>query len=224
MIVTYAAGVIRKSFPFRLLLALALSLPLLLGLALAPASARASTGSRPLQVHAPGRSLPAFAHLRRRPIPMASYARRPLVRRFSHAWSHRLHAFAAAQPRFRAPPAFTAGGGSVIAEALRYVGAGNVTGMRGAWCADYASMVLRRTGHRALASRMVASAFSYGPRVSQPKPGDLMVLSGRRGYASHVGFFAGYQNGQILMVSGNWGHRVSVAPISRRSVAAFIGV
>ena len=165
----------------------------------------------------------AFAHFQRRPVSIASYARRPHVQRFTRVWHSRLRAFALAQPRFDAP-SISYGGGGVIAEALRYVGAGNVTGMRGAWCADYASLVLRRTGHRALASRMVSSAFSYGPRVSQPKPGDLVVLSGRRGYASHVGFFAGYRNGQMLMVSGNWGRRVSLAPIPRRSVSAFIGV
>ena len=113
---------------------------------------------------------------------------------------------------------------SVVAEAMRFVGSGNVTGMRGAWCADYASMILRRTGHHPLANRTVSAAFAYGPRVRQPRPGDLVVLNTRGGYASHVGFFAGWDHGQMVMVSGNWGHRVAVSPISPRAVAAFIGI
>lgn len=116
-----------------------------------------------------------------------------------------------------------AGGSRVIAEATRFLGARNVTGTRGPWCADYASFVLKRTGHRPLASRMAASALAYGPRVRNPRPGDLIVLGGG-GRASHVGFFAGWIRGRVVMVSGNWSHRVSRAEISPRAVIAFIRV
>ncbi len=68
--------------------------------------------------------------------------------------------------RYARPQAVVQSG--VITEASRYIGAGNVTGMRGPWCADYASMVLRHTGRRPLASRTAASALAYGPRVGQP--------------------------------------------------------
>lgn len=112
---------------------------------------------------------------------------------------------------------------SVVAEAMRFLGAGNITGTRGAWCADYASFVLMRSGHRPLANRMAASALAYGPRTHNPKPGDLVVLAGRHG-ASHVGFFAGWDRGRVVMVSGNWGRRVSRALISTRAVAAFVSV
>ena len=120
-----------------------------------------------------------------------------------------------------AAPGFEPG---VIAEAMRYLGASNVTGSRGAWCADYASMVLRHTGHRPLASRMASSALAYGPRVGQPRPGDLVVLNTRGGYAQHVGFFAGWDHGRVVVVSGNWGHRVARAAIYQGAVAAFIRV
>ena len=133
--------------------------------------------------------------------------RRPAV--YAAAPTHRV----ASTPRF---------GSGVLGEAMRFLGAGNVTGMRGPWCADYASMVLRRTGRRPLANRNAASALAYGPRVGQPRPGDLIVLNTRRGFAQHVGFFAGWDHGNVVMVSGNWGHRVSRAPISRRAIAAFI--
>ena len=70
----------------------------------------------------------------------------------------------------------------------------------------------------------VSAALAYGPRVRQPKPGDLVVINTRAGYAQHVGFFAGWDHGRMVMVSGNWGHRVAVSPISPAAVAAFIGV
>lgn len=111
------------------------------------------------------------------------------------------------------------GGSAIIAEAMRFLGGGNPTGTGPHnWCADYASMVLRQSGHRPLASRMAYSALSYGPHVSNPQPGDLIVLHG------HVGFFAGWDRGQVVMVSGNWSKRVSRALISARSVIAFVRV
>ena len=130
----------------------------------------------------------------------------------------------AAMASLRAPASAAPASSGVIAQAMRFVGAGNVTGMRGPWCADYASMVLRMSGHRPLANRSVSSAFAYGPRVRQPRPGDLVVVNTRNGYAQHVGFFAGYDHGQVVMVSGNWGHRVSRSPISPGSVAAYIRI
>jgi uncharacterized protein (TIGR02594 family) len=140
------------------------------------------------------------------------------------AWGRR--GYAAARNVQVAAPAMRAGGApGVIAEASRFLGAGNVTGVRGPWCADYASMVLRRTGRRPLASRSAASALAYGPRVSQPRPGDLVVVGARRaGYAAHVGFFAGWEGGRVVIVSGNWGHRVARSSIAPQSVVAFIGV
>jgi uncharacterized protein (TIGR02594 family) len=212
-------------------LAFALALPLFC--ALAPPASAGVQAYRPApqarlhvyarQIHAPRAwqvHAPRAWHVRA-PRVWASNARRPA--RFYAATRRHLADRVATLPPMRFPAAQT-GGSSVVAEAMRFVGAGNVTGMRGAWCADYASMILRRTGHRALPGRSVSAAFAYGPRVGEPKPGDLVVLNTRRGYAQHVGFFAGWQNGQMVMVSGNWGHRVSRALIPRSAVAAFIRV
>jgi uncharacterized protein (TIGR02594 family) len=123
----------------------------------------------------------------------------------------------------QAGPRLADDGGRLVAEAMRFLGAGNVTGSRGPWCADYASLILQRTGHRPLAGRTAASALAYGPRTRNPKPGDLIVLGGRRG-VSHVGFFAGWDHGRILMISGNWSRRVARALISPASVAAFVRI
>ena len=109
------------------------------------------------------------------------------------------------------------GGTQIVAEAERFLGAGNVTGTPGPWCAAFASLVLRKTGHRPLASRMANAALSYGPHVARPKPGDLVVLRG------HVGFVVADQGRTVKIVSGNWGHRVAFGTVSRAAVVAFVG-
>ena len=105
---------------------------------------------------------------------------------------------------------------NIVAEAERYLGAGNVTGTRGPWCADYISFVLKRTGHRPLANRMAYAALSYGPHVARPKPGDLVVLRG------HVGIVVADQGRTVRIVSGNWSHRVAYGVVSRAAVIAFV--
>jgi hypothetical protein len=108
-------------------------------------------------------------------------------------------------------------GGGVLDEASRWIGRGNVTGRPGAWCAWFASFVLTRTGHRALASGLASSALSYGPRVTEPQPGDLAVMAG------HVTFFAGWDGEDAFLgLGGNQSHRVSVARFARRAVIAFV--
>ena len=108
------------------------------------------------------------------------------------------------------------GGQSIVAEAERFLGAGNVTGTRGPWCADFASLVLRLTGRRPLANRTALSALAYGPHVSRPRPGDLVVLRG------HVGFVVADEGRVVRIVSGNWSHRVALGIVPRASVIAFV--
>ena len=249
MIANYIGSIFHKAVRQRCVCALALWLPLLFALSSETAFARdhvvrtsASARLHYVATAHPHRvGMTAYAHrygalaaasVRSSRVRAANVRTRhirafaaPSRRRFTAYASpqRRLIRFAASQPALRLQGVTTASS-SVVADAMRFVGAGNVTGMRGPWCADYASMILRRTGHRPLAGRSVSAAFAYGPRVRQPKPGDLVVINTRAGYAQHVGFFAGWNHGQMVMVSGNWGHRVSVAPISPRAVAAFIGV
>lgn len=115
-------------------------------------------------------------------------------------------------------------GADVVSEARRWLGSGNMTGLRGPWCAEFASFVLRRTGHAPLPNAMAGSALSYGRRLPGPQVGALAVIGGRRG-AGHVGFVSGINpDGSIQLLSGNWGRRVSNASISRRSVLAYVEV
>jgi uncharacterized protein (TIGR02594 family) len=130
-----------------------------------------------------------------------------------------------APPIASGAPAPARAGGDVLAEAKRWLGSGNMTGMAGPWCADAVSFWLRRTGHRPLANRLVASALNYGPRLSGPQLGALAVIRTRRGWAGHVGFVSGVEpDGSIRLISGNWGHRVADAIISRTAVVAFVEV
>lgn len=107
--------------------------------------------------------------------------------------------------------------GDVLDEASRWIGRGNVTGRPGAWCAWFASFVLTRTGHKALASGLASSALSYGLRVADPRPGDLAVMAG------HVTFFAGWDGEDAFLgLGGNQHHRVGVSRFARRAVIAFV--
>lgn len=119
--------------------------------------------------------------------------------------------------RAGAPIAET-GATDVIREALRFVGSGNPTGIRAAWCAFFVSMVLRATGHRPLPNGLSYSALSYGPHLAGPRVGALIVLP------HHVGFVAGVSGDRVTMLSGNWGRRVALAVLPIRAAIAYIGV
>jgi uncharacterized protein (TIGR02594 family) len=146
---------------------------------------------------------------------------RPTLRRYRTA-SLRPVAGPSSSPSF-APASF--GGGDVVAEAARWVGSGKFTRQPGPWCADAVSAWLERSGHRPLEGRMASSALAYGPRLGRPEVGALAVLGSRRGWASHVGVVSAVdRDGTIHLISGNWGHRVAEAVVSRVSVIAFVAV
>ena len=106
-----------------------------------------------------------------------------------------------------------------LGEAKRWIGANNPTGKAGAWCAWFVSFVLERTGHKPLKNGMASSALSYGPHTGNPKQGDLVVMP------HHVGFYGGRApDGNILLTSGNWGHRVADGEVSPRQVVAYVQV
>jgi uncharacterized protein (TIGR02594 family) len=105
---------------------------------------------------------------------------------------------------------------SVLSEASRWIGHGNVTGSHRAWCADFANFVLQRTGHKASGSGMVNSMLSVGSRVATPAKGDLVVMR------SHVTIFAGYGGRGFYGLGGNQHHQVRVSNFPLRSVVAFV--
>lgn len=112
------------------------------------------------------------------------------------------------------------GESSVVAEARRYLG-GNPTSRSSLWCARFMNMVLERTGHHGTGSDLARSFASYGQRVSGPQVGAIAVMSRRGG--GHVGVVSGVDaQGNPILISGNNGHRVREASVSRGRVYAYV--
>ncbi|WP_338692343.1 TIGR02594 family protein [Bradyrhizobium sp. 26S5] len=112
------------------------------------------------------------------------------------------------------------GSSGIVAEARRYLG-GNPTDRRSLWCARFMNMVLQHTGYRGTGSDMASSFAKYGERVSGPQVGAIAVMSRRGG--GHVGIITGVDvKGNPIMISGNSGHRVREAPVSRGRIYAYV--
>lgn len=77
---------------------------------------------------------------------------------------------------------------------------------------------LRQAGKPPLANRMVESALSYGPHVASPQRNDLVVMATRRGQYGHVGLVVEDLGDRIVMISGNWNHRVAEAVVPKRAM------
>jgi uncharacterized protein (TIGR02594 family) len=106
----------------------------------------------------------------------------------------------------------------ILAEARRWLGQGNPTPFREAWCRDFVNMILERAGYRlADRSHLAIAALRLGPRVAEPRLGDLAVMR------SHVTFFAGWDGeGAFLGLGGNQRNRVRISRFTRSAVIAFV--
>jgi uncharacterized protein (TIGR02594 family) len=106
-------------------------------------------------------------------------------------------------------------GSDVILAAERYRGT-NPTGRAHDWCAEFANLVLKRTGHRGSGSALARSFASYGRPAPGPVPGAIVV------FPHHVGFVMRVEGpGRIRVVSGNHGHRVGEGIYSMRRAIAY---
>jgi uncharacterized protein (TIGR02594 family) len=111
------------------------------------------------------------------------------------------------------------GGGSLVADARRYLGT-NPTGRRSLWCGAFMDKVLRDTGHRG-GGNLAKGYLNYGPRVSGPQVGAIAVM-GRRG-GGHVGVVSGVDaNGNPIVISGNHNHTVAESLYPRRRIIAYV--
>ncbi|HVX79152.1 MAG TPA: TIGR02594 family protein [Bradyrhizobium sp.] len=109
----------------------------------------------------------------------------------------------------------------VVADARRYIGSGNPTGLPSLWCARFMNMVLHQAGYRGTGSDAARSFASYGRRVSGPRVGAIAVMARRGG--GHVGIVSGIDaRGNPIVISGNYGHRVAEASISRSRIYAYV--
>lgn len=103
-------------------------------------------------------------------------------------------------------------------------GGANLDPATTAWCAAFVNATLAQTGMQGTGSNMARSFLDWGQPVEQPQVGDLAVFSrgDPNGPYGHVGFFQGYdENGNILVLGGNQGDAVSVAPYSADRLLGF---
>ena len=141
----------------------------------------------------------------------AAYASVPQERRTRHARGH---------VAVEQPATFGGfGGGSLVAEARRYLGT-NPTGRSSLWCGAFMDKVLRETGHKG-GGNLAKGYLHYGRRVSGPQVGAIAVM-GRKG-GGHVGVVSGVDaNGNPIIVSGNHNHTVAESVYPRGRIIAYI--
>lgn len=108
--------------------------------------------------------------------------------------------------------------GNSVRIAERYLG-GNPTGRASLWCADFMNLVERQVGRAGTGSRLAFSYLRYGHGVSDPQPGDIVVI-GRRG-GGHVGYLVGMTARGPRIISGNHGHHVAIGVYPPSSVVAY---
>lgn len=91
-----------------------------------------------------------------------------------------------------------------------------------AWCAAFVNAVLATNGLPGTDSLAARSFLDYGTATNKPQMGDIVVLKrGSNQAQGHVGFYAGEQNGKVMVTGGNQGDAVSTAGFNRRDVLGF---
>jgi hypothetical protein len=111
--------------------------------------------------------------------------------------------------------ALRGGGSSLLSVARAYLGRGNFTGYREAWCADALRAWLRKSGHSTAGTDHRAISFARYGRATSPHVGAVAVLK------HHVGIVAGFTRGRLILLSGNHGHRVALGAYPRGRIIAF---
>lgn len=73
-----------------------------------------------------------------------------------------------------------------------------------AWCAATVSWCMKRCGYQLPKDAIAALAWrGYGKQVERPDIGDLVVFKAGKGYGGHVGFYAGAEEGRVIVRGGN---------------------
>ena len=89
------------------------------------------------------------------------------------------------------------------------------------WCGVFVAAVMREEGFRAPPHWYRARAWlAFGTPIAEPVVGCVAVFA--RGGAGHVGFVAGLdERGRLMVVGGNQGNAVTVAPFDRARVLGY---
>lgn len=90
------------------------------------------------------------------------------------------------------------------------------------WCGTFMAAVMKEVGLPYPQHYYRARAWAeYGTRLAMPAPGCIAVFVRTGG--GHVGFVEGVdKSGRLMVLGGNQGNRVSVAPFDRSRVLAYV--
>lgn len=93
------------------------------------------------------------------------------------------------------------------------------------WCASFVGAVLAQVGAQGTGRLNARSYMDWGHAVDldDAMMGDVVVFwrGSRDGWQGHVGFYAGQQGDNVLVLGGNQGNTVSIAPYAK---ARLLGV
>jgi len=85
-----------------------------------------------------------------------------------------------------------------------------------AWCAAFVGACLERAGLAGTRSLMARSYLGWGQTATEPKPGDVAVLSrGANPALGHVGFLVGLTDKSVILLGGNQSDAVTVEAFAR---------
>lgn len=87
------------------------------------------------------------------------------------------------------------------------------------WCASYVSWVLEQSEIISAHSARAMDYATWGQPLATPALGCVVVL--RRTGGGHVGFWMGERDGKVLVLGGNQGNRVSIAPYRLEDVVGY---
>ena len=87
------------------------------------------------------------------------------------------------------------------------------------WCASFVSWALETADLISAHSARAMDYLLWGQDLKQPALGCIVVL--RRVGGGHVGFWMGERDGKVLLLGGNQGNQVSIAPYKLEDVVSY---
>ncbi len=89
------------------------------------------------------------------------------------------------------------------------------------WCSSFVNFCMKEVGIKGTDSAAARSwaKWKWGKELKQPVIGCVVVLT--RPGGGHVGFYLGEKDGEIQLLAGNQGNKVSIAPVKKSRVISY---